>query len=231
MAEKTTRKKIKRASRTQTPVIVEPVTETLPVHTPEPTAVRVKKSYFFTILGVLLLVGLLYFFRSLFVAATVNNRPISRLDVIRDLERQGGKQALDGLIIRELIKQKADEKRITITSKEISDQMKKIEDQYTKQGQKLDDILKMNGMTRTQLEDNIKMQKYIEKLVGPISVTDAEVEKFITENQESLPKDQDAQAQKAEIRQRLQDEKLSQKAQAYLEDIKKNAKINYFVSY
>ncbi|PIZ50124.1 hypothetical protein COY29_00400, partial [Candidatus Woesebacteria bacterium CG_4_10_14_0_2_um_filter_39_14] len=40
----------------------------------------------------------LYLLRSLIFAAWVNGRPVSRLSLTRALEKQGGKQVLEGLI-------------------------------------------------------------------------------------------------------------------------------------
>ena len=45
--------------------------------------------------------------RGLFVVALVNGEPISRIEVIKALEKQGGKATLDSLVTKKLIAQEA----------------------------------------------------------------------------------------------------------------------------
>ena len=42
----------------------------------------------------IILIGLLYYNRSLFIVALVNGQPISRIAVVQELEKRNGKQAL-----------------------------------------------------------------------------------------------------------------------------------------
>src|SRR3989344_4566099 len=57
------------------------------------------------ILGIFILVFAVFKF---LIAATVNNVPITRFEVIKLLEREGGQQALDNLITRQLVVQEAE---------------------------------------------------------------------------------------------------------------------------
>ncbi|MCR4330711.1 MAG: SurA N-terminal domain-containing protein, partial [Patescibacteria group bacterium] len=50
-----------------------------------------------------LTLALLFYGKGVFVAATVNGSPISRLSVVQQLEKEGGKNTLDSLITERLI--------------------------------------------------------------------------------------------------------------------------------
>src|SRR3989344_199431 len=71
------------------------------------------------ILGVLALGGLGYYYKGLIVAATVNGAPISRLSIIRQLEKTSAKQVLDEMINKKLIESEAAKKGITVSNDEI----------------------------------------------------------------------------------------------------------------
>ncbi len=202
--------------------------------TPKTSSIRslkVKRSYVAVVLGILILVTIVYLGRNLIVAAMVNGQPISRLSVVRELESQGGKQALDSLITKQLILQEARKKNVAVSSSDVDAEMKKISDNLAQQGQKLDQVLSLQGMTRDQLVEQIKLQKMLEKMVGKIEVTEKEVDDYITNNQESLPTDQDEASIAANVKTSLTQQKLNEKAQSMLEALRKNANINYFVQY
>jgi hypothetical protein len=84
--------------------------------------------------GLLVLLGAAYFFRGVFVAAVVDGSPISRLSVIRELEKQAGQQALDRLVTQKLVDAEVIRKKIVIPSSDMDAEIKKIEDSVTKQG-------------------------------------------------------------------------------------------------
>ena len=55
---------------------------------------------------IIILAALVYYYKGLFIAATINGSPITRLAVIKELEKASGKQALDSLITKKLINNK-----------------------------------------------------------------------------------------------------------------------------
>ena len=55
------------------------------------------------VVAVILILVALFFAKGIFVVATVNGSPISRLSLIQELEKQGGKQALEAIIDKKLI--------------------------------------------------------------------------------------------------------------------------------
>lgn len=238
MAVKSTQKgtaKIQKSSRTRTAAVASPVSKEDMHDTPQNItgsgALRVRKSYFLTFLGILIFVAVLYLFRNLIIAATVNGQPISRVSVISELEKQGGKQALDSLITKTLITQEARKRKVIVSQSDIDGELKKINANLAKQGQKLDQVLQLQGMTKDQLVEQIKLQKMIEKMIGVTAISDKEVDAYIASNKESLPQGQDEKTQRTNVKNQLQQQKLNEKAQKFLEDLRNKAKINRFVSY
>lgn len=195
-------------------------------------SVNVSKRYVALIATILLLGALLYYFRGLFVAAVVNGQPISRLEVVRQTEQQAGKQTLDTLVRNALIEQKAKEQNITVSDQEINDEIKKLEDNLSKQGQNLEQVLKAQGMSQDDLTKLIRLDKLVAKMVGKdIQVSDAEVTKYIEDNREALPQETEEAELKKQVTEQLKQQKTNEKVRTWLADLQKNARINYFVEY
>ena len=193
---------------------------------------KLRKSSVITGLIVVIIITLLYIFRSAFVVALVNGQPISRLTLYHDLEQQSGKQVLNTIITKTLIMQEATKQHVTVSQSEVDNQIKQIQQNLAKQGQKLDQVLSAQGMSRQSLQEQIRLQKLAEKMVGKnVTVSDKEVQDYIDKNKDSLPQGQDEKTMQASVRDRLKTQKLNDKFQAWLEGLQKSAKINYFVSY
>lgn len=185
----------------------------------------------FIIVVIMLLGVLAYVNKGLFIAATVNGNPISRLDIVKKLEKGSGKNLLESLIVEKLVQNEADAKKIVVSNDEVETELKKIEDEVAMQGSKLDDMLTERGMSRDDLKKQIVLNKQVEKLLGDkLSVTDEEVEQYITDNKISLPYGQEAET-KNQLKDGLRSQKLNTQAQALIAELKSKAKIKYFVNY
>ncbi len=194
--------------------------------------ISLPKPIVFIVIIVVILVGIAYFFRGLFVAAIVNGQPITHLSLVQELEKQGGKQTLASLVTKTLILQEAQKQNVTVSDKEISAEIKKINDSLAKQGQKLDQLLVSRNMTKADLVDQIKTQKLIEKMLGnDIQVSDKEVDAYIQANKESFPEGSVSADMKNNVKDQIRQQKLSQKFQSWLAELQKNAKITYFVNF
>ena len=194
-------------------------------------ALKIKKSYIIAGLGILLVAALLYALRSWFIVATVNNQPISRLSYIQELERQAGKQTMNAIVTKTLIFQEAEKQNVSVSDNEVNSELKKIEDNLKKQGQRLDQVLTLQGMSKDQLVEQIRIQKLIEKMVGKnIKISDKEVTDYVEANRESLPQDTKEEDLQKSARERLQQQKLNEEVQSWLEKLQKDAKINYFIT-
>lgn len=181
--------------------------------------------------GLLLIVGLIYYYRSLLVAATVNGVPIMRISVIQELERVSGKAALDSLITEKLINDEAVAKGSAVTAEEVATEISKIESQVTAQGKTLDEALKEQNMTRLQLTQRIKVQKNLEKLLADkIKISDSEVDQYIKDNAIKIPVGQETDY-RSQIAAQLEQQKFSIEADSFLASLRSKAQIKYFVSY
>ncbi len=183
-------------------------------------------------ISLLVVAGLLFYFKGLFIAAIVEGQPISRLAVYKELEKQGGKQILDSLIVRALIKSEAKKKNIVVTDKEADLEVKKIEANFSKQGQKIEEFLAAQGMTRNDLKEQTSIQLILEKLLADkLKVSEKEVDDFL-KSQASLNPSVTPQApNREEIKQQLKQQKLQTEASNLIAKLRKNAKIYTFVNF
>ena len=184
--------------------------------------------------GILLIatvLGLAFIFKGNYIAVTVDGRPISRHSLIKELEKQNGKAVLDTMISEKIIQNEASKKKIVISDSEIDAEIKSIEEGITAQDGTLDMALTQQGLTLDDLKERIKTQKMVEKLLeDKIKVTEAEVNTFITSNKIVLTKGKEAEIRQ-KVSDQLRDKKLNQEAQAWIANLKSNAKINYYVNY
>ncbi len=192
------------------------------------------RSKLILVLVMVILALLLYRFKSVFIAATVNSAPISRLAVVQELEKQGGKSILDNLITNALILQEAKKEKVVITQPEIDAEIAKVTANLKTQGQDLDQILTTQGMTKADLNDQIRLQLLVQKMAGQgIEVTDKEVQDNFTAGQKdgTYAKNVKFADVQAQIKSQLNQQKLNDKITAWIQDLRSKAKINHFVNY
>ncbi len=183
------------------------------------------------VICLLLIAGLVYYYKGLFIAATVNGTPITRISVLQELERVSGKAALDSLITEKLINDEAVVKGSMVTAEEIAAEISKIESQVTVQGKTLDEALKEQGMTRTELTQRIRVQKNLEKLLADkIKISETEVDQYIKDNAIKIPAGQETDY-RTQIAAQLEQQKLSTEADSFIASLRSKARIKYFVSY
>ena len=85
--------------------------------------------------------------------------------------------------------------------------------------------------TRKQLKNEVGIQIILKKLVGKVEVTDKEVEEYIEKNKESIPADAKTDEIKSQVKTQLEQNKVNQKIQALVEELRKNAKIEYLLKF
>lgn len=169
-----------------------------------------------------------------FVAARVNGRTITRLEVIRELERQGGSSVLDNLISDRLIENKAEAEHVTISASDIDAEVGKLKTQLTAQGQTLDAYLASQHVTQAFLMDRLRLRLILQRLLADkMTVTDADIDADIKQNAASFPKgtDTSAPAFRDGIRDQLSQQKFSAAAPDYLDALRAAADIQYVHKY
>lgn len=182
--------------------------------------------------AVVLIIVALIFAKGLFVAATVNGSPISRLSIIKELEKQGGKQALEAIIDKKLIETELNKQKIDVSKEEIDAEIEKIKTQVTSQGGTLEMALAQQGLTEDKLREQITIQKKLEKLLAEkVSVSEAEIDAYIKDSKAALPKDMKIEDFRKQIGEQLKQQKFQSEAQQWVSDLTANAKIKYYVNY
>src|SRR3989344_6070192 len=132
------------------------------------------------VISVVILIILGVFFYSnmgLFIAALVNGQPISRFELIRRLEAQGGQQVLDGIVTESLILQEARKRNIVISDDDIQKEVGRIDEQLQAQGSSLENALILQGQTQEQLKDSINLRLIVEKILADdVGVSDEDAQ-------------------------------------------------------
>jgi len=187
----------------------------------------IRRSVVIAVIAAIIVIGLLYYAKGFFVAALVNGQPISRWSVIHSLEQQGGKQALDSLVTDTVIQQEASKRHITASQSDINSQIKTISDNLSKQGQTLDSALAAQGMTKQDLNDRIKIQVLVQKMVAPVKVTDAEAKDYMNKNKDSNPPGSSLSS----VKDQLQQQKLQAEEQTFVTNLRSKAKVTTWVNY
>ena len=183
-------------------------------------------------LAVILVVAALFFAKGIFVAATVNGSPISRLLVIQELEKQGGKQALEDIIDKKLIETELNKQKVTVNKEEVDAEIEKIKTQVASQGGTLEMALAKQGMTEEKLREQITIQKKLEKLLADkVVVTETEIDTYIKDSKATPPKDVKMEDFRKQVGDQLKQQKFQQEAQKWVSDLTASAKIKYYVNY
>lgn len=183
-------------------------------------------------IAIILIVISLFFAKGLFVVATVNGSPISRLSVITELEKQGGKQALEEIINKKIIETELNKQKIVILKEEIDVEIEKIKTQILSQGGTLEVALEQQGLTAKELEKEITNQKKLEKLLAEkITISDIEIDAYIKESKATPPKDVKMEDFRNQIKEQLKKDKFQSEAQQWVTNLTTNSKIKYYVNY
>lgn len=222
-------KKIRAKKLVEKKVIVE---EMVPM---KKTSSKIPKKVFIFALILLIVVGGFYFGRKTFFAASVNGQLVSRLSVIKDLEKQGGKKVLDTVILKTLINQEAKKRNLSVSQSEVDTEIKKIETNVSSQGSTLDALLAQQGMTKSDLIGEIKLQLLVTKMVdNNITVSAKEVDNYLASqnSQNSLGVSQTTPGlNRVQAESAIKQQKLQAEIQKFVADLKAKAKINYFIKY
>lgn len=230
-AKKTVKKSTVKKSvsaKKSTPVVMMPESSMSSANFMKSATPQQRKRMYVIFVATAVVILALFAMRGYIVAAMVNGQPITRLKVIGQLEKQGGKQILDYFVRQSLIIQEAEKRGISVTDEDNKKFLAKIDASLKQQGQTLDQALKINGVTKQEVLDQAKADILLEKMVGSdIKVTQKEVDDFIAANNEAYGGTLTA----AQVKTDLLAEKQKAKQDELLAKLQKDAKIDYFVSY
>lgn len=179
-------------------------------------------------LVVLALVALLVTNKGLLVAAVVDGRPIFRWDLNNALVSRFGQQTLESMISEQLIASEAKKAGIEVSQADIDAKVKEITGSLG-ENVKIEDLLKYQGMTKSDFENQIRVQLTIEKVLGKdVKISDEDVTNFIAENQATLVSTDEASLKK-EAYQAILSQKISEKLTPWFNEVKAKASIIRFI--
>lgn len=181
------------------------------------------------LIAILILIAVLWKFRSSFIVAMVNGQPISRWQLNDRLSKKFGDQTLDSIINERLILAAARQKGIFVKSEEIDSRVKQIEQRL--QGQiSLDDALKAQGLTKDDFRKELEIQLSIEKMFDKEATLSAgEVDDYIAKNSQAYKNATDPAQVQEEAKSVLRQQKINDLFEKWFDDIRKNAKITKFL--
>lgn len=169
-----------------------------------------------------------YRLKSEVIVATVNGKPITRMQVVTALEKQAGSQAVDGLVVQELIRQEAKKANIVVSDADAQREIKNLENELKAQGENLDDFLKQQGLKRSDIVEQAKLQIMLEKLTSKdVAVTQKEIDAAFDQQKEMLKdnKDMTEAELRTQIEKSLKLQKQSAAVQTWIEAARKKAKV------
>lgn len=175
----------------------------------------------------ILLVGIFFVRKGYIVSALVDGKPIFSWNLQQLLTRRFGKQMLEGMITEQLIANEAAKAGVKINKSDIDareqDMIKNIGENVT-----IDDLLKYQGLSREEFDSQIRMQLWVEKILGKdISITENDIENFIATNRARLVATTEAELND-EARKMLFDQLIGKLIQPWFTEIKSKANIIVF---
>lgn len=206
-------------------------TEEIDETTTEAPSLTSKKSYTkaYIITAVLILIGgLLYKNKSLFLAGMVGKTPIFKWQLDQVLEKKYGKQEFEGITTELLIQKEADAKKVSVSGDEVKNEVVRLE--KTLNGRmSLNDALKAQGMTRDDFNSQVRIKLLVDKLLAnETKVEDKEIDDFIAKNKDNIISSDAAQVRE-QVKDNLHQQKIAQQFEGWLNGIKQRITIINFL--
>lgn len=181
------------------------------------------------VIAAVILVAVLFVLKNpkMFLAATVNNRPVMVWDLNSQLQKKFASKILDQMIDELLIKEEAAKQKIQASEKEIAEKFTELEKQVGGK-ESLTQLLTGQGMTLDELNEQLRLKILVDKiLTKSVTVSEKEIDEYIAKNKDALPST-DSATQKSNAAAYLKQQKLSDTFQKWYQDLKNKAKIYKF---
>lgn len=187
-----------------------------------------KRKYITSIIIFLVLSAGVFAYYKYANVAIVNGKGISRIEYIKLLEKQDNKNVLNQMIQESLVNGEAAKKNVKVEQSEIDAEIATIEAQIKAQGQTLESAMAAEGMTKAELEKQLRLRKLVEKLSSPTTeITQAQIDEFLVKNKELLPKDLTKDKLQAMAKEELIAQAKSDAITAWLKKLTEESKIIY----
>ena len=166
----------------------------------------------------------LFFKKNWFVAAVVNNQPITTVEYYQNLKAKDNKDILNQIVRDKLITQEANKNGIVISQQDLDKKTGEIEKQLGGKEQ-LKQALESRNISEEEFKNQIRIQLLVEKLLkDQIKVEDKEIDEYIANNKDNTSLGVDIKDRNA-VKDQLQNEKLNDKFQSWYDNLQKKAKI------
>lgn len=190
---------------------------------------KILKKHLSALAVLVVLVAVLgYFFKDKFIVAIVDSKPIFRFQLNQKLVSSSlGKQTLEDMIVEALVNKELKKNKVEVKNEEIDAEIEKLSQSLS--GTKLEDFLKLQGMTLKSLKDQLSLRMRVEKfLQKDISITDEKISSFIKENVKTMTATTEAE-KKEEAKASILQQEMQNKVQTWISDLLAKAKISRFL--
>ncbi|MEK7166530.1 MAG: SurA N-terminal domain-containing protein [Patescibacteria group bacterium] len=191
---------------------------------------RFKSKRWMVLIAILVIAGIFLFTRGrkLLLAGTVNGQPILKMTLSQRLTDRFGKQMLEALIAENLILEEAGKKKVTADAQEVKAKIASIEAEL-KGSMTLDDSLALQGVTRPEFENQIRLQLLIDKMLSSeATISTEEVTVFVQQNSKTMTATTDA-GRTQEAEETLKNNKMTKIFSEWFAKIKEQAKIERYL--
>jgi hypothetical protein len=197
--------------------------------TAAPTTIPKMNNKMITLALVVVVIGLLtYKLGPWLVPSIVGNTPLTRFELWSRLEKSYGTQALDDMVNEKILDKAIASSGIKVDQAKLDEQLKTLETQFESTGG-LDEALKQRGLTRKNLEKQIRTQLAVEILLADkINPTEEEIKTQFDTGVATVYKDKKFDDVKASITEEIKQTKLRDAFLAWFADVKKDAKVKTF---
>lgn len=118
--------------------------------------------------------------------AVVNGKKIKRSELYEAMYTEGGRETLEGLVLRQLIEQEAVKCGVTVSDEEIDAEIDGvIGDYFMGEKDQFDSFLEQQGYSLKMIEDNARINLLARKIVETdLEISDETAREYFTKNQE-----------------------------------------------
>jgi len=237
---KSSEKALKTTKKVSKPVVAShpQVDKTMELNEASVSSSKSTKSKFlnaktFAIIVIIGAVGYLgYMYKGEFVVALVDKKPVTRVELVKGLEKKYAKEELDALIIKKLIVAEGKNMNVMVSDDEVKAEIAKIKSSLQTQGISYTEALESQGMTEKDLIDEISLQRLAQKLVeSKVNVTDAQIASFIETNSTYFPEGTSDAEKAFQAKEQLVQSACSVEIPKLIEELKTKANISYLKKY
>ncbi len=220
------RSKSTKTSRASAPA--SPAKPILPVDLKTAKPPKLSNKHLVTLLIIILSALLVYKIGPWLFPAVVDGKPISRFTVYSRMEKAYGAQTMDDMINERILDNAIEASGVEIDQSRLDAEIAKIEEQFKDIGG-LDDALSQRGITRKELEKQIRTQLSVEEILkDKIAPTEEEISKEFESNALTLYKDKALIDVREDIITTLEQSKLRDAFLEWFAGVKESANVKTF---